>query len=458
MVPFAALGRDAVRSIVERELDQLAQRDGIKQREVQLDVAAAAGDWLARVGFDPDLGARPLQRAIDQQVLAPLADALNGYGAEVPLAARVDVADETIRVQVRGRDATDAFAKADRARAALTQVVASRRQAQRLVTCSAALGVENEAERLRRERAQRLKKKRADAWSDPQMHELPGLEALSRRVREGLHGLEAAEDALAVAYHGGDRSAAADPEPDPDPGVAARAAFREVLLDLYGRQFAVGDDLLLAVYGAHATLVLPLVSAYRAIAAAHGASVGGAPLFVWTVGKETPPADGAAVRLFGAPDGTLLPAKRTDGEQVVWRGAETPMPAAVKGMPRADVFGWLLRFRGRHVGSLLGGEAGRHVFRGRRGARTCWVDPARGSWAAFAPPVGVETCLSGGRFGQPELGEAALLRRTYDAASQTLEDKRLDRRTGWSLERTEPVLSALVHDAREQALEEMLRS
>jgi ATP-dependent Clp protease ATP-binding subunit ClpB len=41
-----------------------------------LSVTPAAEQWLARAGFDPDFGARPLRRVIQRQVEDPLALAL----------------------------------------------------------------------------------------------------------------------------------------------------------------------------------------------------------------------------------------------------------------------------------------------------------------------------------------------------------------------------------------------
>ncbi len=42
----------------------------------------AAKDWLAKAGYDPDLGARPLRRVLQRAVEDPLALALlkGGYG------------------------------------------------------------------------------------------------------------------------------------------------------------------------------------------------------------------------------------------------------------------------------------------------------------------------------------------------------------------------------------------
>ncbi len=87
VVPFAPLDAETIRSIARRQLDLVQQRDGVRYRGVVLDVAAAVADWLAHKGYDPRYGARPLKRAIERELLAPLADQLNGYSGDTALRA-----------------------------------------------------------------------------------------------------------------------------------------------------------------------------------------------------------------------------------------------------------------------------------------------------------------------------------------------------------------------------------
>ncbi|MDQ7074944.1 MAG: ATP-dependent chaperone ClpB [Gammaproteobacteria bacterium] len=65
-VVFKPLGREQIRAIARIQLDELSER--LKEREMSLEVSAAALDRLAEVGFDPVYGARPLKRAIQQQL------------------------------------------------------------------------------------------------------------------------------------------------------------------------------------------------------------------------------------------------------------------------------------------------------------------------------------------------------------------------------------------------------
>jgi ATP-dependent Clp protease ATP-binding subunit ClpA len=73
VVPFRPLGPDAVRRITEKELGELARREGLARAGLTLAWTPALVDQLAQTGFDPRYGARPLQRAIESAVVAPLA-------------------------------------------------------------------------------------------------------------------------------------------------------------------------------------------------------------------------------------------------------------------------------------------------------------------------------------------------------------------------------------------------
>jgi len=71
LVVFHPLGRDHIRKIVDIQLGYLHER--LADRDISIHLSDAARDKLADAGFDPVYGARPLKRAIQQQVENPLA-------------------------------------------------------------------------------------------------------------------------------------------------------------------------------------------------------------------------------------------------------------------------------------------------------------------------------------------------------------------------------------------------
>ena len=71
LVVFHPLGREHIRKIVDIQLSYL--HDRLADRDIRIHLSDAARDKLADAGFDPVYGARPLKRAIQQQVENPLA-------------------------------------------------------------------------------------------------------------------------------------------------------------------------------------------------------------------------------------------------------------------------------------------------------------------------------------------------------------------------------------------------
>jgi ATP-dependent Clp protease ATP-binding subunit ClpB len=74
IVVFHALDEKHIAAIAKIQLRQLAER--LAKLELGLDVSEAALAELAKVGFDPVYGARPLKRAIQQTLENPLAKAI----------------------------------------------------------------------------------------------------------------------------------------------------------------------------------------------------------------------------------------------------------------------------------------------------------------------------------------------------------------------------------------------
>jgi len=76
IIVFRPLSREHMRSIVSKELSHVLQRRGLRHREWAVEWEASALEFLLDKGFSPAMGARPLKRAIDQHLLAPLAATL----------------------------------------------------------------------------------------------------------------------------------------------------------------------------------------------------------------------------------------------------------------------------------------------------------------------------------------------------------------------------------------------
>ncbi len=67
---FHALDAQHIGAIAQIQLDALRQR--LAAQDLAIEVSPAAVAELAKVGFDPVFGARPLKRAIQQRIENPL--------------------------------------------------------------------------------------------------------------------------------------------------------------------------------------------------------------------------------------------------------------------------------------------------------------------------------------------------------------------------------------------------
>jgi len=74
IIIFHSLREEHLAQIVDVQLGHLTQR--LAQQQLTLDVDAAAKRLLASKGYDPQFGARPLKRAIQEHLLDPLATRL----------------------------------------------------------------------------------------------------------------------------------------------------------------------------------------------------------------------------------------------------------------------------------------------------------------------------------------------------------------------------------------------
>jgi ATP-dependent Clp protease ATP-binding subunit ClpB len=94
-VVFKALTKDDLRGIVDIQLRRLEQL--LSDRELKVELSNPAKGRLVDLGYDPQLGARPLKRAILREIQNPLAETIlqGGYGP-----------GKVIQVDVKGEDFT----------------------------------------------------------------------------------------------------------------------------------------------------------------------------------------------------------------------------------------------------------------------------------------------------------------------------------------------------------------
>ena len=73
-VNFNPLGAAEIGRVVDKHVDEL--RALVTDRNIKIELSADARQWLAEHGFDPQMGARPMARLLQEKVKRPLADEL----------------------------------------------------------------------------------------------------------------------------------------------------------------------------------------------------------------------------------------------------------------------------------------------------------------------------------------------------------------------------------------------
>ncbi len=97
IVVFHPLGLDNISAIAKIQLTGLRER--LQEKGFNLELSPAALDNLAQIGFDPVYGARPLKRAIQQELENPLATQLLSLSDKGYNTVRVDVVDEQLCIE-----------------------------------------------------------------------------------------------------------------------------------------------------------------------------------------------------------------------------------------------------------------------------------------------------------------------------------------------------------------------
>ncbi len=74
IVVFQPLLEDSIRNIALKELEEVKRREGFEKMGLTLNFTEKLIQYLTRIGFDEKYGARPLQRALEDEIIKPIAN------------------------------------------------------------------------------------------------------------------------------------------------------------------------------------------------------------------------------------------------------------------------------------------------------------------------------------------------------------------------------------------------
>ena len=95
-VVFHALSREQMHEIVDDKLGEVAQ--GLLEKGVSMEISDEAKDWLAEKGYDPQFGARPVRRVIQEHVEDKLSDSILSGELNPGDTAVIEIEDDAIKV------------------------------------------------------------------------------------------------------------------------------------------------------------------------------------------------------------------------------------------------------------------------------------------------------------------------------------------------------------------------
>ena len=99
VVPFHALNRTVIKSVVRREIALMHQREGLKFREIDLTIEDNVFEHLVDAGYNPKYGARQMQRTIRNRILSPLSKALNQQDYDDQLIVKLSCPKDHIQIE-----------------------------------------------------------------------------------------------------------------------------------------------------------------------------------------------------------------------------------------------------------------------------------------------------------------------------------------------------------------------
>jgi ATP-dependent Clp protease ATP-binding subunit ClpC len=99
VIIFHILTEEDVRQIVDLQMKEISQR--LADKGIIIELTEAARDWLAKEGYDPQFGARPLRRTLQRRVESPLSICLLHGEFKEGDKVMVDIGEEGIVFQCK---------------------------------------------------------------------------------------------------------------------------------------------------------------------------------------------------------------------------------------------------------------------------------------------------------------------------------------------------------------------
>jgi len=103
VIVFRALSKDEIKEIVTLELDKVQKR--LRDHQIKIEVTEAAKSYLADEGYNPEFGARPLRRVIQNRIEDALSDGVLSGRFKAGDAVLIDLIEGNLDFSAKPREA-----------------------------------------------------------------------------------------------------------------------------------------------------------------------------------------------------------------------------------------------------------------------------------------------------------------------------------------------------------------
>ena len=101
IIIFDVLAKEALARIVDTQIEEVMQR--LTQKRIALSILPEVRTWLAEKGYNPQYGARPLRRTIQDRILTPLASLMVAQGVSEGSIVTVSIKADEPHFEVKKR-------------------------------------------------------------------------------------------------------------------------------------------------------------------------------------------------------------------------------------------------------------------------------------------------------------------------------------------------------------------
>ncbi|MBC7798163.1 MAG: ATP-dependent Clp protease ATP-binding subunit [Pyrinomonadaceae bacterium] len=348
IVPFAPLDEKTVLKIANLELEKLQKRDGWRFRSIKLNLTDEALNHLVAKGYEPRYGARPLRRAIERELIAPLASQLNLYPTNEKITVNIDVQKENLRFVFERETVEKKRSQFENLLATNANRIAYlRRRTQKLESSEHLTELNDERFQLQRLQKRQIRGGWISSEDKERIERLPRIERFLNETKNFSSELFTLEDKILLDIYGKSlkkNDFAGDIERRED-------YLQSRLLDLLSLKSAKPNEICFAIFSENAAALFRLVRCYLVCIEDFECDITGAMSFT-TIEQDEPPEldeQGKKIEkiLFG---------------REVWR-LQIGDSANFFAKTQKEILGVILKISGKMSRPRFASETGVHDFR-----------------------------------------------------------------------------------------------